>query len=61
MREEEEETFREEYKKEKVSDEKFKYDGFLGIQYAFGKNAILGLFSNYYLLNEWTMGLVIFI
>lgn len=57
----EEESFREEFQNEKFSVEKFKYDGFLGIQYAFGKNALLGLFSNYYLLNEWTMGLVIFI
>lgn len=57
----EEESFREDYKDEEFITEKFKYDTFMGAQYAFGKNALIGLFSNYYLLNEWTMGLVIFI
>lgn len=57
----EEESFREDYSDEKFKTEKFKHDGFLGIQYALNKSFMLGLFSNYYLLNEWTMGVVIFI
>jgi hypothetical protein len=57
----EEESYREAYSDEVFKSEKFKHDGFLGIQYAIGKSALIGFFSNYYLLNEVSLGLVIFI
>jgi len=40
--------------------EKFKYDGFLGIQYALGDHFVVGIFNNYYLLDEWSLGLTYF-
>lgn len=40
--------------------EKHKYNAFLGAQYAIGDHFILGLFNNYYLLNEWSLGLTFF-
>jgi|SaaInlStandDraft_5_1057022.scaffolds.fasta_scaffold67401_2 hypothetical protein len=57
----EEESFREQYQDEVFSSEKFKYDGFIGAQYALNKAILIGLYSNYYLLNELTMGMTIFI
>lgn len=58
----EEESPRETYDPddEKMISEKFKYDGFLGVQYALGNHFVLGLFNNYYLLNEWTLGVTFF-
>ena len=52
------ETF--DYDQEKMVYEKFKYDGFLGVQYALGNHFVLGLFNNYYLLDEWTLGVTFF-
>ena len=40
--------------------EKFKYDGSLGIQYALGDHFVVGIFNNYYLLDEWSLGLTYF-
>lgn len=40
--------------------EKFKYNTFLGAQYALGNNFVIGLFNNYYLLKEWTLGVTFF-
>lgn len=57
----EEESFREAYDGENFESEKFKNDGFLGVQYALNKSIMLGLFSNYYLLGETSLGLVVFI
>lgn len=58
----EEESPRESYDPddEKMVNEKFKYDGFLGAQYAVGNHFVIGLFNNYYLLNEWTLGVTFF-
>lgn len=38
-----------------------KLDTFLGVQYFFKKNFLIGAFSNYYLLNSLTLGLTVFI
>ncbi|MCF8060059.1 MAG: hypothetical protein K9K67_12230 [Bacteriovoracaceae bacterium] len=38
-----------------------KFESFLGIQYSLKKSIILGVFSNYYLLDSLTIGLTIFI
>lgn len=58
----EEESLREEYNldQKQMVQEKFKYNSFLGIQYAIGDHFVAGLFNNYYLLNEWTAGLTFF-
>tara|TARA_Y100000385_G_C12971671_1_gene584308 strand:+ start:250 stop:450 length:201 start_codon:yes stop_codon:yes gene_type:complete len=58
----EEESPRETYDhdQEKMVSEKFKYDSFLGVQYALGNHFVLGLFNNYYLLDEWTLGVTFF-
>lgn len=58
----EEESSRETFDEdaETMVNEKFKYDGFLGVQYALGNHFVVGLFNNYYLLDEWTLGLTFF-
>lgn len=58
----EEESPREVYDRdnEVMKYKKFKYNKFLGIQYALGNHFVVGLFNNYYLLNEWTAGLTFF-
>ena len=48
------------YKLKKMIQEKHKYDSFLGAQYAVGKHFIIGLFNNYYLLEETSLGLTYF-
>lgn len=45
---------------EQMVNEKFKYNAFLGVQYAIGDHFVAGLFNNYYLLREWTVGLTFF-
>jgi hypothetical protein len=37
------------------------FDGFLGVQYSLTKNIIVGIFSNYFLQNETSLGLTIFL
>lgn len=58
----EEESQREYFdpKKEEMITQKFKYNIFIGAQYALGKHFVIGLFNNYYLLNEWSLGLTFF-
>ena len=58
----EEESQREYFdpKKDRMITQKFKYNVFLGAQYAIGKHFVVGIFNNYYLLNEWSLGLTFF-
>lgn len=59
----EEESPRETFDEETqlMIESKFKDDGFLGIQYALGDHFVIGLFNNYYLLDEWSLGLTYFL
>jgi hypothetical protein len=42
------------------NDERIKGEGFLGAQFAAGNHFVLGMFYNYYLLNELSVGLTFF-
>ena len=55
-----EESFREIYKNQVFETPEVKHDGFLGVQYAIGDHFILGLYQNYYLLNEVSAGIAFF-
>lgn len=55
-----EESFREVYQDEEFIEQRRKYNRFLGAQYALGEYILIGLYHNYYLFNEVTMGISIF-
>ena len=57
----EEDSWREAYTGESFVATKRKYNSFLGAQYSLSKNFMAGIFHNYYLLNELTVGLTLFL
>jgi hypothetical protein len=48
------------YDLKELINKQHKSDMFLGAQYALGNHFVLGLFNNYYLLDEWSVGLTYF-
>lgn len=55
-----EESYRERYQDEKFVQEKRKQAMFLGAQRSIGDYMLIGVFQNYYLLNDVSMGLSVF-